>query len=77
MTTLPRPALPLVAEAEGVGRQLWEARPLRCSGGSKMAAAEGDCGVGADADRELEELLESKPSWEDPRRAGVGTRSGR
>lgn len=35
-----------------------------------MAAAEGDCGVGADADRELEELLESKPVVERPEEGG-------
>lgn len=37
-------------------------RLLRQAGDSKMAAAEEDCGAGADADRELEELLESKSS---------------
>lgn len=32
-----------------------------------MAAAEEGCSVGAEADRELEELLESKsPKWERP-----------
>lgn len=36
-----------------------------------MAAAEGDGGVRAEADRELEELLESKsPSWESPKEGG-------
>lgn len=43
-----------------------------------MAAAPEDCGVGADDDQELEELLESRnPSWKFPRRAGVRTRSKR
>lgn len=48
-----------------------------------MAAAEEACGAeeacaaGAAADRELEELLESKsPSWQGPRRAGVRAHSG-
>lgn len=37
-----------------------ESRLLRQVRGRKMAAAEGDDGVRAEADRELEELLESK-----------------
>lgn len=61
------PTIPLVArgrrgqERRGGGRGGAEgSRLLRQVGGSKMAAAEEDCGVGAEADRELEELLESK-----------------
>ena len=50
--------------ARGRGRGTDAAKPrlLRQAGGSKMAAAEEACGAGADADRELEELLESKNS---------------
>lgn len=72
-----RPALLLVAGGEGAGIKAGlgggrgaaalETRLLRQAGESKMAAAEEDCGAGADADRELEELLESKSSlWERP-----------
>ena len=46
----------------GPGAGAAETRLLRQAGESKMAAAEEDCGAGADADRELEELLESKSS---------------
>lgn len=39
-----------------------------------MAAAEEGCDVGVEADRELEELLESKsPWWERPERPGTRT----
>lgn len=56
------PKLVLVAEAERVerGGGLAESRLLRRVRGNKMAAAEEDCAVSAEADRELEELLESK-----------------
>lgn len=55
------PKLVLVAEAERVERGgQAESRLLRRVRGSKMAAAEEDCAVSAEADRELEELLESK-----------------
>ena len=48
-----------------------ESHLLRQVRGGKMAAAEGDGGVRAEADRELEELLESKsPSWESPKEGG-------
>lgn len=50
---------------------------LRQVGGSKMAAAEEGCGVGVEADRELEELLESKsPRWESPEVSGERTHRG-
>lgn len=50
---------------------------LRQVGGSKMAAAEGGCGAGVEADRELEELLESKsPQWESPEVSGERTHHG-
>lgn len=41
--------------------------PPTASRRQKMAAAEEGCGVGVEADRELEELLESKsPGWKSP-----------
>lgn len=57
-----RPTIPLVGRrgGGGVGAGAVESHLLRQVGGNKMAAAEDGCGVGADTDQELEELLESK-----------------
>lgn len=48
---------------KGGARAPAESRLLRRVRGSKMAAAEEDCAVSAEADRELEELLESKSPY--------------